>query len=103
MSSPGDLSRPHDDEKRAGRMKVERETSEPIIKSDEIALQIHHSMRIEWLSNTAAVYVLVGATIISGLLAAFGEENVRMAAVQILGVIVGAAAGALWQGQRRKE
>jgi hypothetical protein len=74
--------------------RVEREKEPRPTESSDLGL---HRINMERLSNVSAVYVLMTATIFCGLLAWLGEDNVRNGAMQILGVIVGAAAGAIWQ------
>lgn len=59
-----------------------------------------HRRWLERLSNMSAVMILLVATVTCGLLAWHGNETISSNAIQILGVIVGAAASALWQQTR---
>jgi hypothetical protein len=62
-----------------------------------------HRIWLERVSNLSAVWILLISTIIAGLISLFGEKNERSSAIQIIGVVVGAAAGAVWQQNRASD
>ena len=62
-----------------------------------------HRIWLERVSNLSAVWILLISTIIAGLISLFGEKSERSSAIQIIGVVVGAAAGAVWQQNRASD